>query len=176
MAVTIVDTAGAPNANSYASRAYADSFVQSTEFAASWAEADGSVKDIALVRATRLIDQLGFYGYVSSDTQSLQWPRTGVMRPSGAMYETTAVPVALREMSAYLAAYLVATASPTDATANPFTETDADNIASLSAGGLSLVFRENVGTSGLRWFEQAIQPTLAASGLVAPLGTVRLVR
>jgi hypothetical protein len=84
MAVTIDATVGGANANSYltlaAAQAIVDGFVQDDDVIA-WASATTDQKNRALFTATQRLDRERFLGARSTDTQSLQWPRTGVRRP-----------------------------------------------------------------------------------------------
>lgn len=84
MAVTIVATPGAADANSYLTLATAqaiiDGFVQDADGIA-WASATTDQKNRALFSATQRLDRERFLGARVTDTQSLQWPRTGVRKP-----------------------------------------------------------------------------------------------
>jgi hypothetical protein len=84
MAVTIDATVGGVNANSYltlaAAQAIVDGFVQDDDVTA-WASATTDQKNRALFTATQRLDRERFLGARSTDTQALQWPRTGVRRP-----------------------------------------------------------------------------------------------
>ena len=84
MAVTIDATVGGANANSYltlaAAQAIVDGFIQDDDVIA-WASATTDQKNRALFTATQRLDRERFLGARSTDTQALQWPRTGVRRP-----------------------------------------------------------------------------------------------
>ena len=84
MAVTIDATVGGANANSYltlaAAEAIIDGFVQDDDVVA-WASATTDQKNRALVSATQRLDRERFLGARATDTQALQWPRTGVRKP-----------------------------------------------------------------------------------------------
>ena len=84
MPVAIDATAGGANANSYltlaAAQAIVDGFVQDDDVTA-WASATTDQKNRALFTATQRLDRERFLGARSTDTQALQWPRTGVRRP-----------------------------------------------------------------------------------------------
>ena len=81
MAITIVATAGAANANSYLTLSdtqdLIDGLVEDDDVAA-WASATTDQKNRALYSATQRIDRERFLGARATDTQALQWPRTGV--------------------------------------------------------------------------------------------------
>jgi hypothetical protein len=84
MAVVIVATVGSASANSYLTLAAAqeiiDGFVQDADVTA-WASATTDQKNRALFTATQRLDRERFLGARATDTQALQWPRTGVRKP-----------------------------------------------------------------------------------------------
>jgi hypothetical protein len=84
MAITIIATPNAADANSYLTLADAqtiiDGFVQDADVTA-WASATTDQKNRALFTATQRLDRERFLGARATDTQSLQWPRTGVRKP-----------------------------------------------------------------------------------------------
>jgi hypothetical protein len=84
MAIRIVATPGAADANSYltlgAAQAIIDGFVQDSDVTA-WASATTDQRNRALFTATQRLDRERFLGARSTDTQALQWPRTGVRKP-----------------------------------------------------------------------------------------------
>ncbi len=84
MAITIVATVGAANANSYLTLSDAqdliDGFVEDDDVVA-WASATTDQKNRALYTAAQRLDRERFLGARATDTQSMQWPRTGVRKP-----------------------------------------------------------------------------------------------
>jgi hypothetical protein len=84
MAITIVATPGAADANSYltlaAAQAIIDGWVEDDDVTA-WASATTDQKNRALFTATQRLDRERFLGARATDTQALQWPRTGVRKP-----------------------------------------------------------------------------------------------
>tara|TARA_B100000963_G_scaffold355097_1_gene372722 strand:- start:466 stop:1026 length:561 start_codon:yes stop_codon:yes gene_type:complete len=84
MAISITATAGSASANSYLTladaQAIVDGLVEDDDVAA-WASATTDQKNRALYTATQRIDRERFLGARASDTQALQWPRTGVRKP-----------------------------------------------------------------------------------------------
>ena len=84
MAVTIDATAGGANANSYLTLADAqaiiDGMVEDADVTA-WGSATEDQKNRALYTATQRLDRERFLGARATDTQALQWPRTGVRKP-----------------------------------------------------------------------------------------------
>jgi hypothetical protein len=84
MAVTIDATAGDASANSYLTLSDAqdivDGMVEDADVTA-WASATTDQKNRALYTATQRLDRERFIGARATDTQALQWPRTGVRKP-----------------------------------------------------------------------------------------------
>jgi hypothetical protein len=84
MAITIDATAGGANANSYLTLAAADAIVDGmveSDDVTAWGSATDDQKNRALYTAAQRIDRERFLGARATDTQSLQWPRTGVRKP-----------------------------------------------------------------------------------------------
>jgi len=124
MAITIVETIGAANANSYLSLTAADNIIEGLvedEDVAAWASATEDQKNRALYTAAVRIDRERFIGAKALDTQALQWPRTGVRKPdtyintysvgfpfrvSTDYFTETEVPDQITKAQAMLAAYL----------------------------------------------------------------------
>ncbi len=124
MAITIVATAGAANANSYLELADAqiliDGLVEDDDITA-WATATTDQKNRALYTATQRLDRERFLGSRVNSTQALQWPRTGVRKPDTYIntysigfpfrlttdyYTDTEIPDQLKKAQAILASYL----------------------------------------------------------------------
>ena len=84
MAITIDATIGGASANSYLTLADAqdliDGMVENDDVTA-WASATTDQKNRALYSATQRLDRERFLGARATDTQALQWPRTGVRKP-----------------------------------------------------------------------------------------------
>ncbi len=84
MAVTIDATAGGANANSYMTLAQADAYVEaminSTDVS-KWSTGNEDSRNRALAAAAQRLDRERFIGARATNTQALQWPRTGVRKP-----------------------------------------------------------------------------------------------
>lgn len=84
MAITIVATAGGASSNSYLTLADAqliiDGFVEDADIQ-HWNTGNTDSRNRALFTATQRLDRERFLGARSTDTQALQWPRTGVRKP-----------------------------------------------------------------------------------------------
>lgn len=84
MAVTIVATAGSATANSYITLDEADDYVEamvSSTDVSKWSTGTDDTRNRALAAATQRLDRERFLGARATDTQALQWPRTGVRKP-----------------------------------------------------------------------------------------------
>jgi hypothetical protein len=84
MAITIDATAGGASANSYLTladaQAIVDGLIEDDDVVA-WGTATTDQKNRALYTATQRLDRERFLGARATDTQALQWPRTGVRKP-----------------------------------------------------------------------------------------------
>jgi hypothetical protein len=124
MAITIVATAGSATANSYLTLSDAqdliDGLIENDDVTA-WGTATTDQKNRALYTATQRIDRERFLGARATDTQALQWPRTGVRKPDTYIntyavgfpfrittdyYTDTEIPDQLKKAQAELAVYL----------------------------------------------------------------------
>lgn len=109
MPIVVIATAGAIDANSYATVAQGDLYHQTHLYGTTWENADTDQKGAALIWATRLLDeQISWNGTKSTSTQALRWPRTEVMDPDGYYFDGDIIPVWLQNATAELARYLLA--------------------------------------------------------------------
>ena len=95
MAITLIATEGAANANSYLTLAEADSYLEAHLDASFWAALDDEAKKAALISATRELDLIEYAGRKATQAQSLQWPRISVVDRDG--YTITGVPKLLKD-------------------------------------------------------------------------------
>jgi hypothetical protein len=84
MAIVINATAGSASANSYITladaQAIVDGFVEDDDVQ-HWNTGNTDSRNRALFTATQRLDRERFLGARATDTQALQWPRTGVRKP-----------------------------------------------------------------------------------------------
>ncbi len=124
MAITIVATPGAANANSYLTLAEAQAMIDGMVLDAdvtAWGTATTDNKNRALYTAAQRLDRERYLGARATDTQSLQWPRTGVRKPdtyintyavgfpfriSTDYFTDTEIPDQIQHAQAVLAVYL----------------------------------------------------------------------
>ena len=102
----IVTTAGAADANSYASVAEADAYLAVRGDTATWTALTPGEKEAKLQWAAIYLDTLNFRGTRSTSTQALQWPRIGVWDRDG--FEVDGIPQALKNAQSEMAFQLIA--------------------------------------------------------------------
>ena len=141
MPSALVVTAGSADANSYCSRAVADTYHGNRLHAATWTDADNDTKDAALLMATRVLDEqftwAGFRTYPG--VQSLEWPRTGLLNDEGDMaLDPTTIPLRLQYATAEFARLLI----DSDTTVSSGTAGGA--ITSLKAGSVKIDYASGV--------------------------------
>lgn len=110
MAQPAIDvTVGGASANSYATRAQADTYHDKHLWADAWKSAEAWKKDAALIMATRILDeQVDWYGVPTDSDQPLRWPRGGVLtRDADRYYDTDELPSWLIDATAEMARYLI---------------------------------------------------------------------
>ena len=113
MAVTLVveDGTGKPDANSYASVAYADEYHEMRLHRTIWPETGtdpDQIKERALIWATRIIDEkTDWPGTRFSRHQALQWPRYGVVDRDDFPYDSDVIPNWLKDAVSEMARTLI---------------------------------------------------------------------
>lgn len=166
MALTLVTTVGSASANSYCTKAEADTFAE-TLFPASagngWHGASADDQLRALVSAARQLDQERFVGDRVDATQALEWPRTGARKPAlTEVYDSDEIPEPVKQAQARLAFWLLERIAA-EASVDPLAPTQNAGIASVSLPtGLSMSFE--TGTSSVtalsRFLSAVIRPIL----------------
>lgn len=164
MAVTIIATAGAANANSYITEAEATAYFSSRlPLVPPWEDADDPTA--ALVMAARVLDAFAvshkvlkfgagtdrYYvtarewtGAVATATQRLAWPRTGMYDRLGRAIDSGTVPQELKDAQAELAGQLV------------MADTTLDN--AVAVGGITSVRAGSVAVSFKDMIQQHVLP------------------
>ena len=135
MALTLVKETGTglANANSYADRSDGDAYHESHLYATIWDAATQERKEIALVMATRLVDDIVTWkGTKAAEVNALDWPRHAVTLEDGNfVVDDNVIPLPLIHATAEMARLLLAT----DRTADAGT----DGFSKMKAGSLELV-------------------------------------
>lgn len=138
MAITIIATPGAANANSYVTKAEASAvggYWETRLFNTKWTSATDANKNAALVWATRLLDD--WVDWVGSkvdirENQALRWPRYNAKDIDGEWYESDEIPPFLKDATSELAGHLLSL------TADPTAPPDTQGFKSLKVGSLAL--------------------------------------
>ena len=136
-------TIGADTYDIYGTEAAAKSYMKARLGADSWDDASSLNRKKALISATRWLDRANWQGQKTSDSQALQFPRTGLTDCDGNDVPSDAVPT-LVEQACYEGALILLG----DATA--MDQADAgNNIKRLKAGSAEMeYFRGGYGSSG----------------------------
>ena len=138
---TLVATPGAVNENSYCTVAEADAYHSARLFSSDWTLAVTDNKTVSLIMATRLLDSM--YEWASwptaPATQSLQWPRVGLLARSKLKFiESNVIPDELKNATAEFARQLLVADRTLDS------DVETQGIQSISAGPVSLSFKSSV--------------------------------
>lgn len=115
----VVETgSGSATANSYCSVSDGDTYHERRLHTSTWDDSDDETKERGLMWATQLLDSLvGWYGQKTSDTQALEWPRSGVVDRNDFTIDNDTIPSWLKDATAEFARLLIAE----DRTAEPDT-------------------------------------------------------
>ena len=111
MAVTLIkeDGTGLANANSYADAADALAYMETTGRKSVWTAFSANDRLSALIVASAYMDDvyaaryLGELNEPTQDTQALQWPRQGLLYPSGALILPADIPPEIAQACAEFA-------------------------------------------------------------------------
>lgn len=103
MALTIIATAKATNANSYTTLVEADAYMEGRLAVTNWDAASDDDKNRALKQATDVLEQFEYVGRRTTQAQRLQWPRYGVVDMDGWNYDQDVVARPIKEAQFELA-------------------------------------------------------------------------
>lgn len=149
MALTLVVETGAgdnPAANTYISRADADTYHEGVIDGTAWTDETEGDRDKALAHAARILEtQFRWKGQRSFLVQPLAWPRSGVIS-DGVIFEETDMPKAIKDAQCEIAReLLVAGAFQT----RPANSGGADQLAAidLGRGALKLEYQDQSPTA-----------------------------
>lgn len=141
MALTLVATPKATNANSYATEAEADAYFEErpASYTTVWTSATSTNKEAALVWATRLLDEhVTWKGYKTTQAQALAHPRHSVYDKDGVLLDQDVIATFLVRATSELALHLLST----DVTAEPSDR----GLKEVVAGPVEVVFDKGDGT------------------------------
>ena len=131
--MTIIATPGATNANSYATLAEADTFHVERLHNAEWTAASDATKEAALLWATKLLDvNMWWDGIQTTNTQALDWPRSGVIDKEGYSVDSDEIPDQLKDAQSEFAFLLIKS--------DRATASDPCGIRNFKSGSLSTEF------------------------------------
>lgn len=144
MPITLVDTPGAANANTWASLAEYKSYIETRRPQLPWFAAalggttiDGELK-IDLIQACRLINaSFDWTGQIASETQNLMWPRLGMYDRANRAIPSTVNPEDLKLSQCEMAVQLHS--DETDLLSDD--EVRKGGIASVAAGSVEVEFQ-----------------------------------
>jgi len=129
--------------NCYITRADAVTYFTDLIHGADFISATTTVQDQALVTATKMLDRQEWMGSKTSDSQDLDWPRTGVTDPEGNAVASDVVPQFILDATCELALALIQ-----DLTVQTNSDTST-NIKALKAGSAEIQYFR--GESGPRF-------------------------
>jgi hypothetical protein len=122
MTITLVETSGATNANTFVSLADADAYMAQRLNASAWTVDES--KKAALIEATRELCNVTYQGYRAATAQALAWPRTDAPNPDGStdstLFDSTVIPQRVKDAACELALEFLK-AGTTDVAALPST-------------------------------------------------------
>jgi len=136
----VIATPGATNANSYCTVAEADSYHDTHLYASAWNSASPTTKEIALIMSTRLLDTMyEWESFATDEDQALLWPREGLLRKNLLEWiEDDEIPIELKNATSEFARQLMEGDRSKD------NEVDSQGLRSLTAGSISLSFKDHV--------------------------------
>jgi hypothetical protein len=139
----LVATPGASNANSYCTVAESDTYHESHLYADDWTGASADRKIISLIMSTRLLDSKFAWAHFPTNSfesgQVLQWPRSGMIDVDGfGTIDSNVIPQRLKWATAEYARQLLVANRTADS------DIETQGITSLSAGPISLSFKDSV--------------------------------
>lgn len=106
---TLVATAGSASANSYCTVAEAEVYFEGRLYSTTWTDASDDDKPIALMWATRVLDEVcDWVGEKSAGSQALRWPRWDAWDKDGYNLAADTIPTFLKNATAELAFQLLA--------------------------------------------------------------------
>lgn len=138
---TLVATAGSASANAYTTVAFADQYhLDRPAVGTTWSTATTDQKTSALLWATKLLEQyIEWYGFVTSSTQALLWPRTGLISfNKETSLDDSTVPIQIQWATAEFARQLLVA----DRAGDSAVETQ--GIKLLKAGPIRIDFKDDV--------------------------------
>lgn len=133
--MTLIVTPGGTDSNSYATLAEANEYHDTRLHNSEWGNATDLTKEAALIWATRTLDvNFYWYGRKSTETQALDWPRSGVTDSDGYSIDSDVIPVQVKWAESELAFLLIKNDRTVAADPNQ------DGVKELKINGIMLKF------------------------------------
>lgn len=108
MALTLVATPKAADANAYLTRAEADAYFETRLHVSKWTSATNATKDAAIVWATAIMERaFEWQGSIVKQEQALSWPRYGIYDRNGRVIDHDTVPANIKHACAEFAFSLI---------------------------------------------------------------------
>lgn len=149
--------------NSYVSLDFADTFFEDRLYTSEWDNLDDTEKDTALIWACTLMEnRVKWKGKKTDSSQTLQWPRTGLLNHYGEPVDETTIPQTVKAVQCELALYLLQN--------NPMVANS--GIKSMDLDGMTL----NLSSSRETIPHKIFQPISIWGQLLDAKGTVGLTR
>ena len=135
MAITIIATAGAIDANSYITVVDAQAYFDTRIGSDIWDDASSEEQKALLVNATRMLDQsFEWNGSVASSTQSLRFPRDTVYNCDNELLDSDTIPTEIKNATCEILLFIGDTSGGSK-----------DNsIKSAKVGSLEVEYRDNI--------------------------------
>lgn len=133
MAVTVIATPKATNANSYVTTAEATAYFEGRLYSDAWSTASPDEENRAVVMATARLEIENFDGLPTDDDQALKWPRLWIENEDGSFKDEDVLPPMMKEATFETALWLLR-GDDTD----PTQPSGLEGFDSLSAAGTSM--------------------------------------
>jgi hypothetical protein len=134
---TVIATPGAPDANSFITVARGDTIADERLYATNWsAETDEDQKARAVIMATSEIAKECWKGIGASSTQSLPFPRTGLLDRNGYVVSSSTIPSDI-ELATFILADLLLGSNVTIES-----DPSVQGITKIKAGSVELGFKD----------------------------------
>lgn len=153
--MALIATAGAADANAYLTAAeFATYLTERPQVPASVTAASTASREAALIMATRMMDAYQcFTGAAATSTQALLWPRTGMLTKTGFALDSSVIPQQLKDATAELAIAMLVSDILADS------DVAVQGITSISAGPVSLSFKQDIEARGLPTIVTSLLPS-----------------
>lgn len=171
MAVVIVATPGADDANSYAELADGDTYHEAHLYGTAWEDASSDEKNRALVSATRMLDTwFDWIGVIATESQALRWPRIDAYDPDGRLLSDDEIPATVVNATIELARSLLGGDREADS------DTQVQGIQSVEAGSVKVAFKGDVSAKPIPDTVESMLSHYGTKRLKSGSGNVTLLR